>query len=328
MDFEVLFQGAEQKNLEYGDPGSTIHISSWLGIRNHRSKSFIFVNHKERKVILINSDERSLFVDTYKAVRQTITSELMGRCIPLHCSSFSYGGQGIIFVGDKGSGKTTLLVASLLQKGRLASYLGNDRILARADETGVNLYVWPTVLGIGPGAIHNMPKFKEQMLPDLHDRAGGTARWLFDQELITEPEGPFKEVENLERSKQWNWPQKLWLTPMEVAASCNTNLGHRSGLNLIIYPSLNPDAKHVSVEEINGEQSAEMINSNILKELTFYPNWMKLPTPHTDVWNNSVAELQEKVKKIPAYKITGGPDTEAVVNAVFSLLSRRGKGRV
>lgn len=320
FDFKELFQEAEKRKMEYDDYGLFTSFGNWQGIWNQRTQGFIFINIVEKKAAIYNSDVRALFIDAYKSVRQIITSEsILHGAVPVHCSCLSIGGQGIMFMGDKGSGKTTLVTASLLTQGRLANYLANDRMLAYPEEGRVDLYSWPTVLGIGPGAMHYLTAFAQEMRFDLHDRAGGTAKLLYDQELIGE-KPPFDEVSQLPVDEQWGWPKKLWITPMEVATACNTNLGTSTKLSMIVFPTLRPGTKTVTVERVSLEECKEILSQNLLLDLPFYPNWMGLPFVSKEDFDEAVAALGNTLNDVPAYRISGGADTESVVKQVFSLL--------
>ncbi|MFB4326348.1 hypothetical protein [Paenibacillus lautus] len=318
---DTLFTSARRTSLEYDDEGEEIQEGPWTGIWNKRTNTTLFINIDQKRVYLLNHEESRLFVDTYKSIRQVMTSEsLMAGMVPLHCSSFSYGGLGIAFIGDSGAGKTTLLCASLLRTGRHGGFLGNDRALANPLNNRIVLHAWPTVLGIGPGALNHLKDFENQARPDLHNRAGGTAYWLLDQNIIENKGGAFADLKDKKTEEVWSWPHKLWLTPMEVATICNSNIESSVNLKYLVFPQLSSHLKEVTLTTVSSMEAQDIIKRNILNELPFYPNWMGLPKTSREDFETRLGLFLDQLNSVRMIKITGGSNTEEIVDVLFDYL--------
>ena len=288
-----MFDNATELELEYGDKGKVVYVKEKKLILNCRTRTILMCEN--RKAILYCNQRQGLFVDTYKTIRQIIAYQLLLKgAIPIHSSSFSLGGQGILFIGNKRSGKTTLSVKSVMKYGRLCEYLGNDRMFLLEKEGQVYIYSLPTVIGIGYGMIKDDKLFKTKLKNKVHKQAGGSAFYLLDQPLISETLTLFDKLPEMSEDDLWEYgDNKLWITPGELAIISNCKCGWKAKLKYVVLPkihnicdctiSANTDIRDVFID-------------NILDIKKLYPNWLGLEEREI-----CLADINEMISKIVAH---------------------------
>jgi len=285
-----LFDNATELELEYGDKGKIVYVKEKKLILNCRTGTILMCENK--KVTLYCNQRQGLFVDTYKTIRQIIAYQLLLKgAIPIHSSSFSLGGQGILFIGNKKAGKTTLSVKSVMKYGRLCEYLGNDRMFLLEKEGEVYIYSLPTVIGIGCGMIKNDKLFKTKLKNKVHKQAGGSAFYLLDQPLIPETLALFDKLPEMSEDDLWEYDdKKLWITPGELAVISNCKCGWKARLKYVVLPKIN---NICDCTISNDADVREVFIDNILDIKNLYPNWLGFEESEI-----CLASINEMISKI------------------------------
>lgn len=252
-------------------------------------------------LMLFNEDKKGLFIDTYRAIRQMMISDLLNRgAVVIHSSSIFINQKGYLFVGSKRAGKTTSLFQYLNDARNDVCYGSNERTLLLLDQGKIFMYGWPGTAFVGVGTIKSTIGLES--LYDVHKRAGETATWLSLHQL-TSNEYIDKLISMGDAAN--GVEEKIWLTSNEIAYLTHKKIVNYGYLDKVIWPNLTVGA-YQTIEQVK-----KSIEDEEITNLEFFNDWLGI----RKATDGSRQTLFDILYKFPQYKITG----ESLVTRVDEL---------
>lgn len=276
---------------EYGESIVSYVIRDKKCYYNEDNKTTFF--WEDASILMIyNEDKKGLFIDTYRAIRQIMISDLLNRGgVIIHSSSVFIGKKGYLFVGSKRAGKTSSLFQYLNDSRPDVSYGSNERTILVPDNGRMFMYGWPGTAFVGVGTIKSTIGL--DALYDVHKKAGETATWLSQHHLTNNQY--IDELIAMEESA-YNVQEKIWLTSNEIAFLTGKKITNHGYLDKVIWPCLMPGAPQ-SIEKVQRRMDDEVIT-----ELNFFSDWLGI-RKKTDAKNRVILDT---VLEFPQYEIRGG----------------------
>lgn len=211
-----------------------------------------------------------------------------------HASGVVLNNHGIIISGFSGTGKSTLAL-QLMSKG--ASFLSNDRVLLKNENSMPKIYGVPKLPRINPGTILHNP----DLLP-----------------ILTEKE--HKELIKLS-------PEELW----ELEDKYDACIDELFGKGKFILASKMSALVILNWEKNGKEIKIEKIDLNYRKELfpafTKSPGLFFLQDNSEKRYNLSNEDYLNALADYPVFEISGGVDFEYASDFMFQFLEENNQGK-
>ena len=201
-----------------------------------------------------------------------------------HSAFAEINGKGIAVTGDKFAGKSTTLI-NLLQMFT-GIFVSNDKVAIKGNtESRMNVISFPIAAGLRVGTI--LKKFNGVSLKtnrtDNEEFFSKFNSLSLDEKIIN---GGIDKCDI-----------KLYLSVKELSQLLNVNFKFESKVDMIINPFYDKKLKHLSINELKGEQRDQFLNSQILD--TICNEYLFLEKELLGTTNNNL-KLQNSV---PVYRL-------------------------
>lgn len=235
-----------------------------------------------------------------RIIRQAMTAQLLAAgAVYAHAAAFTSGADGVLVFGQHGQGKTSTLLSALLIPA--AGYVTNDRLLLRAEGSGIVGYPWPMELRVAAGTLLAHPRLAELAPQD--------ARALTGQEL-------------------WQHAEKVAITPPEFGTVLTDGAGVHDRIrpSLLVWPHLDRGrggtvVERVPADEVENELTAtRLFMTDPVHGVDSRTNHWLVPEPEKAAADRTLADVVKRLAALPCVRIVSDGDPGSIAAALRGVL--------
>lgn len=231
--------------------------------------------------------------DTFHLIRSIMAraAEESGYVI-YHSGAADLAGKGIMIVGESGYGKTTTFL-ELLSIGAVP--VSNDRIFLHTGREELVMHSWPSFINTSVGTLTKYPELTH-LVP---------------------------KVDNASLEELWYNKRKIPIEPPDFCKLLNVSFDYESSVDVMIFPSLNPDIEGSRLWEISRKEMEKRLTKSCYSPWDpAYLDWHRyIRSDPTEVKQRARKMTEKLIRKIPGFVLEGGVSLERALAQLREFLN-------